>query len=285
MSENITHTGVTDDCRRLLLHDGRICEAFTEALQSHHEIVRLGGVTRHGARFVEQLLDHFRTARPEGDDGELVEQKLAFVLGWLFHRAADLQMKPVLRAADPDCPRSPTDCSVYHDVHVFREVYGGGEADPYSRETIVKPECEGVDSLEDLVRALLQRALIGLHTLIPDHQDIEGWLERLIDLRQRYRVNVERYTQALTDPDPGCVKRFIEEVNFYDPDEGLIRLARSIQRGEPAEETDLDEALDAAADGSHYAGALRRGVLYAFAADGYFRGRIGSDEFRTQLEM
>lgn len=284
MSENITHTGVTDDCRRLLLHDGRVSTAFKEALADQHEIVRLGGITRHGAKFVEDLLDLYRDAWPGGDRRELLAQKIGFVLGWLFHRAADLQMKPVFRAADPDCPQSPTDCSVYHDVYVFRAVYGSGGAEPYPQESILRTPGEDVDRLEDLVRALLQRALIGLHTLIPDHEDVDGWLDRLIGLRQRWRVDVERYAQAFSDPDPDMVQRFIEDINFYDPADDIVRLARSVQEERPPDIA-LDDALESAAEGSHYAQALRRGVLYALAADRYFLGEIGPEQFRTDLEM
>ena len=57
MSENITHTAVTDDCRLLCLHSPDICEAFKECLRAHHNVARLGDMT---FRFTWR----FRTARP-----------------------------------------------------------------------------------------------------------------------------------------------------------------------------------------------------------------------------
>ena len=51
MSENITHTAVTDDCARLALDSPAICDAFKLCLREHLEIARLGGVTRSGDRF------------------------------------------------------------------------------------------------------------------------------------------------------------------------------------------------------------------------------------------
>ena len=94
MSENVTHTGVLDDCFRLMLVSDEICDAFKEVAQSENDFARLGGITRSGDRFTVQLLTDFRKRwegrRPE----DKLEPKLAFVLGWLTHRAADRQMKP-----------------------------------------------------------------------------------------------------------------------------------------------------------------------------------------------
>ena len=120
MSENITHTAVTDDCARLARHSSTICSPVKEVLGEHLEIARLGGVTRAGGRHVLSLLQRYREAWHGRQEGDLLAEKLAFVLGWLCHRAADLQMKPIFHAVDGDCPRDPTDCSVYHDVFLFR---------------------------------------------------------------------------------------------------------------------------------------------------------------------
>lgn len=280
MSENITHTAVTDDCTRLALYSPSICDPFQEVLSEHLEIARMGGVTRSGGKFVIPLLTRYREAWSEAGDKHLLEQKLAFVLGWLCHRAADLQMKPIFRAVDGECAEEPTDCSVYHDVFLFRKVYGSGHGEPYVPDILSLD----LDEMETVLRGLWQRALIGLHTFIPDQEDIEGWLERLFKTRQQFYVDLDRYARAFTHPDPDKVSRFLDGVNFYDDQDALIRLARSIQAGVTETEIDWQAALDAAATQSQYAQALRRGYLYLQAASDYFEKQIDEAAFADALE-
>jgi hypothetical protein len=284
MSENITHTAVTDDCARLAIYSPIICAPFKEVFAQQLEIARLGGLTRAGGKYVITLLDRYREKWPAAADGGLLAQKLAFVLGWLCHRAADLQMKPIFRKVDADCTLKPTDCSVYHDVFLFREVYAGGQGEPYSPGILSLEAGE----LEGALRSLWQRALVGMHTFIPDEQDVEGWLERLFATRQRFYVDIRRYARAYAQPDPDKVRRFLDEVNFYDGGDPLIRLARSIQAGTLGTEIDLPAALpaavSAAATQSQYAQALRRGYLYLEAASGYFEGQIDEEALADALE-
>ena len=292
MSENITHTAVTDDCARLAIHSPSVCSAFKECLGKHLGLARLAGVTRSGDRFTTKLLAKYRDAWPKRTEGSALAQKLAFVLGWLCHRAADRQMKPIFHATDPNCPESPTDCSVYHDVFLLREVYAGSTREPYSPAT-VEPRMEslpgarliGVEAVEELFRAMWQRALIGLHTFIPDQDDIEGWLERLFAKRQEFYVDLRRYAEAFAEPDPEKMKRFVYDVNFYDASDPIIRLARSLQEGSGSEGINLDEAVVAAESQSEYAQALRKGYLYIQAASEYFERHIGEEALRDRLDV
>ncbi len=291
MSENITHTAVTDECRRLTLHSEKLPEPLADALRRHPDVARLGGVTRWGDRFTVTLLERFSQAHPEGEAGAPTRKKLSFVLGWLCHRAADRQFKPVFRALDPDCQESPTDCSVYHDVFLFGEVYGEGTEEPYHPDLLEHPlrwppaSQMTVQRAEELFRLFLQRGLLALHTFIPDDGDIEAWLERLFEKQQRFRVDVGRYAEALTEPDPDKVRRFIREPNFYDPEDPLIRLAASLRGEGPAEVIEFDAALETAREGSLYAQVLRRGCLYLQAAGEFFEGRIARDEVNERLDI
>ena len=140
------------------------------------------------------------------------------------------------------------------------------------------------DEIESLFHSIWQRALIGLHTFIPDQEDIDGWLERLFRTRQLFYVDIRRYANAFADPDPDKVKRFIVDVHFYEGQDPLIQLARSIQRGALDAGIDLQEALEAAASQSQYACALRRGYLYLQAASDFFERRIDEQTFKDRLE-
>lgn len=291
MSENITHTAVTDDCRLLCLNSPDICEAFKECLRAHHDICRLGGVTRSGGGFMPVLLEQYSKQWANRQSSDVLEQKLAFVLGWHFHRAADLQMKGVFKAADGGCKEDPTDCSVYHDAFMFRELYACGHAEPYSPISLEAPprsmpavSMVDVDAVEDLFRSFWQRALIGLHTFIPDQDDINGWMERLFKTRQEFYVDIRRYAEAFCNPDPDKTKRFIHDVNFYNPADPLIALARSLKTETPDSPIALAEPIELAASQSQYAQALRKGYLYVQAGSAYFEGKIDQQTYKTALE-
>jgi hypothetical protein len=119
--------------------------------------------------------------------------------------------------------------------------------------------------------------------IIPDKQEIERWLDRLFQVQQRYTVNLKRYADAIANPDPEKVRRFIEEPNFYDRDDSIIRIARQLQRGDDAE-TPVDEIVEQPAR-SHYAQALRNGFRYLSAASDFFERKITLDELTTKLDI
>ena len=286
MSENITHTAVTDDCVRLALHSPRICRPLKLCLGKHLDSVRLGGVTRSGGTHMPGLLTKFRKVWPNRRPGDLLEEKLAFVLGWHTHRAADLQMKPIFETADKDCPLFPTDCSIYHDVFLFREVYDSGRREPYLPTTLEmrmqsSPAAGAfrIGPADDAFRSVWGQQVLGLQSFV----DGSPRLERLVQTRQEIRADLRRYAETLSDPDPDKTRRFIVEINFYDRKDPIVRLARSLQHGRPDKKIELGEALAAAAAQSQYARALQMGYGYLRAASDYFQGRIELDVYKDRL--
>ena len=291
MSENITHTAVLDDCFRLMLASDEICDAFKEVGRAQRDFAWMGSVTRSGDRFTVRLLSAFRSRWDARTPEDRLEPKLAFVLGWFCHRAADRQMKPVFREADPEGTQSPSDCSIYHDAFLFREIYEGGKESPYSpamfqkhMESLSAAAAFDLPAVEETFRVLLQRALLGLHTLIPDGEDVEEWLDRLFGLQQRFYVDLERYAAAIYAPDPEKVKRFIAETNFYDPGEPIIVAARGIQRGEEVTAEQVQEVVKAETQ-SHYAQALRMGYGYLCAASEFFTGDMAPEVLRERRDI
>jgi hypothetical protein len=200
-------------------------------------------------------------------------------------------MKPIFRAVDRDCTEKPTDCSVYHDVFLFREVYGAGQREPYVPDSLdvtpaSSPATRALQApeVEGAFRSMWQRALVAMHTFIPDEEDVDGWLERVFTMRQEFYVDIRRYAEAFADPDPDKVQRFLVDVHFYEESDPLIRLARSIQEGTPDAAIDLQPAIEAAASQSQYAQALRRGMIYLQAASDLFERRIDDERFKDRLE-
>ena len=285
MSENITHTAVLDDCFRLMAAHNKVCDAFREVMRDQVRFARLGGITRRGDFHSVGLLTSIRQRWDGRSTDDKLEPKLAFILGWLTHRAADRQMKPIFREVEPGRPVSPAHSSVHQDAFIFHEVYQSGKANPYHPQTFADtPDvAPGIDAaaLEELIRVLLQRALIELHTLIPDDENIEGWLENLFDRQQRFYVDRERYAQAVANPDPEWVRRGIEEVNFYDRDEPIIQAARAIQHGQSA---GVVAALAAEAR-SHYAQALKMGCGYILAASDFFSSDMAPAELEALFNI
>ncbi|MDP6778525.1 MAG: hypothetical protein QGI83_17355 [Candidatus Latescibacteria bacterium] len=71
MSENVTHTGVLDDCFRLMQVSDEICDAFKEVAQTQIDFAQYGGVTRSGDMAPEALKAQLDVDVP-GRDGKSV---------------------------------------------------------------------------------------------------------------------------------------------------------------------------------------------------------------------
>lgn len=291
MSEKVTHTAVMDDCFRLALASGELCTAFGEAMEAHWSFARLGSGTRAGDRHSVRLLSALRERWSGRTPGDNLEAKLAFVLGWLCHRAADRQMKPVFRQVEPNATQKPTECSVYHDAFLFREVYARDSAHTYTHATFEAdltslPAAEMLDvaQVRELFHTLLQQSLVEIHTFDPDEAHIERWLDGLAGLQQRFYVDVERYARAVAEPEPGKVRQFITETNFYDAHDPIVAAASVLRRREAIPVTKVSEAIRADA-GSHYARALRMGCGYLVAASEFFVHDIDADELRDRLDI
>lgn len=287
MSEHITHTAVMDDGARLAIHSPEICADFKAVLRDKMAICRYTAMTRSGDMFTVRLLRGLRDHWPKRRAGDLSEDKLAFVLGWRCHLAADRTFKPVYRQLQPeyylkgdDERGGASDVSVYHDVVVFREVYDSGRAEPFSGsaldfrlETHPCFRTLPVNALERLVLPLWQQELLRIQT-----QKDTAHL-------QANRIDVMRYARAFHSPDPDKLRRYILEPNFYDPRDLLIALARSIQRGSPRKDIDLKQALAAAPRQSQYGQALERAYRYLHAASEYFLGRIDERELEARCDV
>lgn len=301
MSEHITHTAVQDDCVRLARHSAAVCDAFKLCLTKHADIARMGAVTRSGDKFTVKLLREARERWAARKDGDLVEEKLAFVLGWRCHLAADRQFKPIYRQLDPARyaggagggeTDGPSDVSVLHDVIVFREIYGDGKEEPFSPasldyqlESHPASRAVNVARTEDLLQAMWQRSLLGLQAFVERENNAEVWTKLFFARLEPFEVDVDRYAKAYHHTSPDQLRRFIADNNFYNASDPIIALARSIQRGRIDRSINLDEAVTAAAKQSQYAQALRRGYLYLVAANEFFEGRIDEAELKSRSDL
>jgi hypothetical protein len=280
MSENITHVAVCDDCVRLLSQIPDICDIFKQVTKDYLDIAQLGAVTRSTDRFNPDLLKRLRDDWDKRKPEDNFELKLAYSLGALCHRAADRTMKLVFVATAPEDRQSPKDVSIYHDVFLFREVYKEGIEKPYS------PEMFGMKTeFEEHFRVLIQRALVSMHTFIPDVANAEKWLDNLFSLRQQFYIDIARYAEAYYNPDPEKTKKYIMDVNFYDADDDLIRISRAIQSGESVDSDAVKNALSSGKNESKYAHALSWAMRYLIAANQFFVGEMTFDDLHVAFDI
>jgi hypothetical protein len=287
MSDLLTHWGVFEDCRRLALLDERVDPLLARVMHEEREFARLGAIARSGATFVPHVLQAAREAYRQDAEAGLPRRKLAFALGGITHYAADVIMKPLAKSrtqADwnkahhrmqhgDSAPDSPIrEISAYYDTHVFRKVYLAGQEEPFNRFLLAENETDPGQALEEFVFALFQRALLASHTLAPDKDDLDSWLDNLIARVQPLYVDVRTFVRVFAAPDPDKMRAYGVEDAFYLEDDPAIRVARSAQAGQTIPAAELTAALDEAANTSGYAKAVCRGVQRLCKASAFWRG-------------
>ncbi|MFW6309174.1 MAG: hypothetical protein ACOC1S_04070 [bacterium] len=290
MSEHVVHTAVLEDCLNIMSVSGKLNETFLEIITKYREFAEMGSITKSGDKFTYKLLEKYRDQADEIKENEKLKTRLAFVFGWLAHRSADREMKPIWRGGDFDTSKSPSDCSLYHEAFIFNRYYT--ESDIYQRALVDDildgfTNSQGInrDLFIKLVRSTLKRVLIEMHTFVPDHDDVEGWLDKLYSRKQKFKEDViHRYTEAIINPDPEKVKLYIEETNFYNEEDKINKLAIKLREGDKVDIREVEEALEAESS-SHYAITVQRACFYLIAANDYFEGKIDTDTLTDKFDI
>jgi hypothetical protein len=292
MSEHITHLAICDDALRLAARHPGVEARFKEVTAAHHEASRLGAVTRSADRWAAHVVDWARedAARPPGERDRDADQKLAFVLGSLTHRAADRLMKPLLDyAKQREGEEGFVEATVHCDVFCFKEIYGAGEgplAGPFARAILDAPAGEAERRFEEYFHVLWRRQLVEMHTFAPDRDDVHGWLSRLFQAAQDFPMSMRRYARVAAEWEPAKVKRYLEDTHFYDRGDALIEAAREAQRaGDVAGEDVVAAAAGTDERSSRYARALAKSLDYLVAASALYGGAIDLAEGKRRLEV
>jgi hypothetical protein len=298
VSDLLTHWAVFEDMRRLAALDPRMARDLVAILDAERQYARLGSVSRGGVRFVPHVLSRAREQWPAaqaagGAERDLLARRIAYALGGIAHFPADYILKPVMSrlagadwnathhamqkgVAEAPALEAIQEISVYYDVKVFREVYLAGSEDPFNRFLFSDSRAEPVRALEEFVTSLFQRALLAAHTLAPDGENLDAWLDRLIGQVQPLYLSVERYVSVFRAPDPDKVRRYGVETEFYRTDDPAVAAARAAQRGEKVTAQALETAIREDANRGGYGRAVALGVRALRQASDYWERR--SDE-------
>jgi hypothetical protein len=300
MSEHITHIAVYEDCARLSLHSKRINEAFKASLREFPDMGLLASASRGNHLIAVPIIEQAKALSARQTNTKENKMKLAAAVGWIAHRAADLQTKPLVKKYNPggDKKDDESENEIYHDAVTWDKVYGGGKTNSISPEVWFSPAVmeEGmkshpaasainVDETELLFSLLIKRSLLEQHNFMRQEKDLEKWLANFFDNRQHFSEDFRVYIEAYQNPAPEKMKRYIQDVNFYNEQDELIRLARSLQQGKAAPGIDLDTAFEKAKSQSHYAQALRRGMHSMFTASAYYEDKVTKEALYDAMEI
>jgi hypothetical protein len=299
MSEHLTHIAVYEDCARLVLNTEKFCEAFRSSVKNQYDSGLMTSGTRGNHIYAVPILANYKDRWNEVSGNRIAEQQIAGAIGWITHRAADLQMKPTWRAkteADPDFPA--TEMQIYHDAVTVREVYSAGDLSTLSplelitrhifeQEMQTHPASRelNVAKVEELVTYLWQKELVELHSFHKKRGDVNKWLDEFVEYHQEFTEDLRIYIEAFQQPDPAKMDTYIYGINYYDRNDPLIRWVRGIQKKEDVSGIDLNKALEQAVNQSHYAQAVRKGTDFLLAASEYFEGRLEKDILYDTLKL
>ena len=299
MSEHLTHIAIYDDTYRLVLHADGFHEAFRTSLQNHPDVGLLCSGSRGNHLFAIPFLEETRDQWSSRKDGDGVEEKIAAAIGWLSHRAIDLQVKPMYLKIDEieEARYSETENEIYHDAVTFDKVYQRGRDASVSpkvhlSEAILADHMQGhpaasllyVAQVEPMMCAMVQQNLVSLNQFNATAKSPDEWLDKFPDHYQKLGENLETYIEAFQRPDPVKMEKYIHSVNYYNEKDELIRLARELQhKGKSS--ISLDDALAKADDQSHYAQGLRRSVQFIRSANAFFEKKMDKDTAYDQVEI
>lgn len=295
MSEHLTHIAVCEDSIRLILHSDEIHEDIKRSLRTFPDIALFSSSSRGNHLFAVPFIEKVRDEGPFEHSDEI----LASGIGWLTHRAIDLQVKPLEPSYyeninDPHFSKDEADA--YQDAVTFKKVFGGGNKRSLSPHIQFSEDIltYGMDDhpgsrllhtyyVEPHVVSLIKQNLMALHKFNAESPNLEEWLEKFSDSYQQSTEDLRVYIEAFTEPDPKKMEVYIYAVNFYNDNDDIIRLVRSLQdQGET--DLSLHEALQKAEDQSHYAQGLAKSYKYLKNASDFYENKISKDALYDAVE-
>lgn len=302
MSEHITHVAIFEDsCRLLRLSASKFPEAFTHCLDQHYDCGIICSGTRGNHVYAVPIVEKYRGLAPSTYSDE-AEQHLAGALGWISHRAADYTLNPL--ADQVDELQNPMfkgqDLKLYYEVVVMKEVYQRGQRTTQSPYELLSPatlakdmhpnpaaQLVNIEPFETTLTNYYLREFLGLMHFADQEEpnDLDAYLDNLVEHGQYFQEKLSLYTAAYEDPDPMKMQEFVYHLNFYVPQDPLIQLVRCLQQGDEATEADLRAAMLPPGQHCRYAQALRLNYDFWQSLADYYDGNIDRPALEKQLLM
>lgn len=277
MSEHLVHSAVLNDSLLLIGRMDSIAPKLKALLDKYRRFALLGCVTVSGDSFSYRLLEQFKSEKGSADP--CLNAKMAFVIGWVSHRACDRIMKAIWKEApfkgrgtDVDPSVSPYECSIYHEAEAYRRYFS--QDDDYRlalfpREMDDYAGAAGLD--QDWAYTLVQGAfasnLLNIQT-VPDSLGDQARFEALCMRAQKFYVDLNRYRNAIRTPDPQNTREFLTDIRWYDEADPIIAAVRAIRAGGALSSQAVTASVNAPAV-SKYAHALALSMQYIVSADHY----------------
>jgi hypothetical protein len=171
----------------------------------------------------------------------------------------------------------------------FDKVYQGGKKKSVSprvhlSEATLSPHMDKhpaahllhVNYVESLAVSLVQQNLMAYHSFHENVSSLEAWLDEFPNHYQKLSENLETYIEAHQNPDPKKMQAYIEDLNFYNEEDDIIRLARDLQNHGNTD-ISLKDAVEKSDKQSSYAIGLGNSFRNIKAASDFFSGKLDKD--------
>lgn len=297
MSEHYSHIAVYEDTVKLLFVSNKLPHIFRTALTRFYDSGLLASTSRDILFWAIPILEKYRTDVPSKPDDETL-MKLAAALGWLTHRGADLAVKPILKLFDSDksVRFNNTECSVYFDAEVYRQVYQSGKKTTRSMYNLITPfsftkhfnlantsNAQPAEAIEQILSFYMIVDWTMLSPFVTTEKDCDTWLKKMQKQLHDYHEDYRMYVEAVQNPVEERTKAYLTDKNYYNANDGIIKTVRSITDIETTQELpgNLFEESDKL---SVYARALLKAYKYTTAGIRFYQNEISKKELLRIIE-
>ena len=251
-------TFVIEDIVRLV-NTSSFNENFIRAIQINHKWMHLGSACRLGLETIKTIATESQKIWIDNKNNDTAQTQLSFLVGTSLLPLIEQDL-PLKSYTKPDNRSVATlsDEAIYLDVWLMKEIYN---ADPNQKTLDPEKSISTVSlgEMEEIFRLIRQRNFIRMHTNKPEFNEVEDWLEHILDYLDILNEENQRYAWAYLRPSSLPVA--IDMGAFYQKSDDLIRLARGIQMGNTEMDISLDRAILHAKHQSTYAQILRNCIL------------------------
>jgi hypothetical protein len=278
MSEQISHIAFFDDIVRLIPGKKGISPEFEEAVRNFPDHGVIATSARGNHLYAVPMIEKAKSQKNDVTKRNENLKLISGAIGWLSHRAIDLVMKPISikrNQSEANSPRiSGDEGEIYQDAVSYKEIFESGRAKPVFRTIKITPSLLSDDfsnhplkttfyteDLEELIGASVTSDMLGVYYELKTPNNADEARKFFTSGYQEYSEQFQTYVNAYTYPDSARTKVYLDDKNYYNPSDALIRLTKksksiSLKSGE------VDSAIQDNPEASKYEEALRKALYF-----------------------